>query len=78
MSERLGQCKRISHVQGTQGKISQHPDIQAELLETHPLKLFEYSEDDYYWGDSGDHTGSSRLGHFLMNLCRESMDGEVN
>jgi ribA/ribD-fused uncharacterized protein len=45
-------------------KFSQHPDIQAKLIETHPLELIEYSEDDAYWGDPGDHTGANRLGSF--------------
>jgi ribA/ribD-fused uncharacterized protein len=57
-------------------KFSQHPDIQAKLIETHPLELIEYSEDDAYWGDPGDHTGANRLGHLLMDLRMELLNGD--
>lgn len=51
-----------------QAKFTQHSELQALLVATHPSKLVEHTSHDAYWGDGGDGQGQNWLGRLLMEL----------
>ena len=51
-----------------QAKFSQHEDLARLLQATGDAKLVEHTENDDYWGDGGDGSGSNMLGRLLMEL----------
>jgi len=49
-------------------KFTQHEELNELLLATGDKILIEHTENDSYWGDSGDGSGKNRLGKLLMRL----------
>jgi N-glycosidase YbiA len=49
-------------------KFTQHPDLEQLLLATEDAILVEHTENDDYWGDGGDGSGSNKLGKILMKI----------
>ncbi|MFO0865958.1 MAG: NADAR family protein [Gemmataceae bacterium] len=49
-------------------KFSQHPELRKRLLSNENAKLVERTENDDYWGDSGDASGQNMLGRILMRV----------
>ena len=52
-------------------KFTQHEELNELLLATGDKILIEHTENDSYWGDSGDGSGKNRLGKLLMRLRKE-------
>lgn len=52
-------------------KFTQHEELKKILLETGDKILIEHTENDSYWGDSGDGSGKNRLGKLLMRLRKK-------
>ncbi len=52
-------------------KFTQHEDIRAILLGTGDALLVEHTENDSYWGDGGDGSGTNKLGQILMSVREE-------
>ena len=52
-------------------KFSQHEDLRDVLLGTGDAKIVEHTENDDYWGDSGDGRGKNMLGQILMRVRQE-------
>lgn len=57
-------------------KFTQHGELTQLLLATGEAKLVEHTENDAYWGDGGDGSGSNMLGRLLMEL-RSELRGRV-
>ncbi len=55
-------------------KFTQHDDLREILLGTGDAVLIEHTDNDSYWGDSGDGSGRNRLGHVLMRVRAELRD----
>lgn len=49
-------------------KFEQHAELSTLLLATASAKLVEHTQNDAYWGDSGNGQGKNRLGYLLMAL----------
>lgn len=49
-------------------KFSQHQNLRELLIGTGQHKLVEHTENDSYWGDGGDGSGSNMLGRLLMQV----------
>ncbi|EQU15186.1 swarming motility protein ybiA [Escherichia coli HVH 198 (4-3206106)] len=49
-------------------KFEQHAELRTLLLATASAKLVEHTQNDAYWGDSGNGQGKNRLGYLLMAL----------
>ena len=49
-------------------KFTQHEELNELLLATGDKILIEHTENDSYWGDSGDGSGKNKLGKLLMRL----------
>ena len=49
-------------------KFTQHSSLQELLLSTGDALLVEHTENDRYWGDGGDGSGSNMLGQILMSV----------
>ncbi len=56
-------------------KFTQHPDLEALLLESGDRTLVEHTEQDSFWGDGGDGSGRNRLGCLLMQVRQELRQG---
>ena len=52
-------------------KFTQHDDLRAMLLATGDARVVEHTENDAYWGDGGDGSGTNRLGIILMRVREE-------
>lgn len=52
-------------------KFTQHEELNELLLATGDKILIEHTENDSYWGDSGDGSGKNKLGKLLMRLRKE-------
>lgn len=52
-------------------KFSQHPELTKKLLSSGERQLVELTNNDNFWGDSGDGTGQNRLGKLLMQVRKE-------
>ncbi|OWP78908.1 NADAR family protein [Flavobacterium oreochromis] len=57
-------------------KFTQHQELKELLIQTKDAILVEHTENDSYWGDSGDGSGKNKLGKILMKI-REEIN-EVN
>ena len=53
-------------------KFTQHDDLRLILINTGDAKIVEHAENDSYWGDGGDGSGTNMLGMILMEI-RESL-----
>lgn len=63
---------------GLRAKFQQHPDLGALLVGTGIRQLVEHTSNDAYWGDAGDGSGMNRLGHLLMRVRAELLEGRVS
>ena len=63
--------KEVVMLEGLRAKFGQHPDLAERLLRSGDRLLVEHTWNDSYWGDGGDGTGKSRLGHLLMQVRAE-------
>ena len=52
-------------------KFEQHPDLAELLLSTGSAKIVEHTDNDSYWGDGGDGSGTNMLGRILMQVRDE-------
>lgn len=57
-------------------KFTQHDSLRATLVGTGDAKLVEHTENDSYWGDGGNGKGKNRLGHILMRVRSELIEGK--
>ena len=57
-----------------QHKFEQHEDLKELLLNTATREIYEYSEQDRYWGNNGNGEGLNHLGKIIMQL-RDEMRG---
>jgi len=53
-------------------KFTQHPDLQAALIQTGSVDLIEDAPRDFYWGAGHDDSGLNKLGRMLM-LVRKAL-----
>jgi ribA/ribD-fused uncharacterized protein len=49
-------------------KFEQHPELAALLLTTGDSRIIEHTENDSFWGDGGDGSGTNMLGRILMEV----------
>ncbi len=54
-----------------QHKFDQHESLKNLLLATKEREIYEYSEQDRYWGDNGTGEGQNHLGKIIMRLRSE-------
>jgi ribA/ribD-fused uncharacterized protein len=52
-------------------KFTQHDDLREQLLSTGDAEIVEHTENDEFWGDGGDGSGTNMLGRLLMELRDE-------
>ncbi len=57
-------------------KFEQHAELRTLLLATASAKLVEHTQNDAYWGDSGNGQGKNRPGTF-NGVARTIGCGEV-
>ena len=58
-------------LEALRAKFTQHDDLRALLLATADARLVEHTDNDSYWGDGGDGSGTNRLGQVLMRVRDE-------
>jgi ribA/ribD-fused uncharacterized protein len=56
-------------------KFTQHDDIRQVLISTGDATIVEHTENDSYWGDGGDGSGTNMLGRILMEVREELKAG---
>jgi len=58
-------------LRAVRAKFSQHKKLGSLLLSTGDANIVEHTENDSYWGDGGDGSGSNMLGLILMRVREE-------
>jgi ribA/ribD-fused uncharacterized protein len=54
--------------QAVLAKFSQHEELRQLLLSTGDAKIIEHTENDDYWSDGGDGSGTNMLGRILVEV----------
>lgn len=64
-------CKETIMLEALMAKFQQHAELAELLLSTGTASIVERTENDHYWGDGGDGSGSNRLGILLMTVRQQ-------